>query len=108
MITAKLAELLSLCGRRSSAWQLGQYLGSSVDQSSLQAQHHSSAARYECQPGTMARHGQAILGPRPQHPQATALELEWAAILLLESEWAAIYLLEIQRALTDMGGHLWR
>ncbi|XXG69238.1 hypothetical protein AAC387_Pa06g2160 [Persea americana] len=32
-ITAKLAELLSLCGRRSSARQLGQYLGSSVERS---------------------------------------------------------------------------
>ncbi|XXG68533.1 hypothetical protein AAC387_Pa06g1597 [Persea americana] len=29
----KLAELLSLCGRRSSARQLGQYLGSSADRS---------------------------------------------------------------------------
>ncbi|XXG85530.1 hypothetical protein AAC387_Pa11g0590 [Persea americana] len=69
MITAKLAELLSFCGRRSSARQFGQYLGSSVDQSSLQGQHRSSAARYECQSGAKARHGQAILGPRPQHPQ---------------------------------------
>ncbi|XXG88689.1 hypothetical protein AAC387_Pa12g0872 [Persea americana] len=67
MITAKLAELLSLWGRRSSARQLGQYLGSSVGQSSLQAQHRSSAAQYECQPGTMERHGNAILSPIPQH-----------------------------------------
>ncbi|XXG70796.1 hypothetical protein AAC387_Pa07g0196 [Persea americana] len=64
----KLAELLSLCGRRSSARQLGQYLGSSVRSvGSLQAQHHSSASRYGRRPGTRARHGHAILSPIPQH-----------------------------------------